>query len=161
MPSLDDWLTRFARLHTDRNHIRWMAETQQRAPHKPFLLLAVTDLIANGKLTANFIQFTPELRDAFDLYWTRCFGLEMPRGNPVLPYFYLRSDGFWHVLRVPGQEAPLASQRQLSSIAQLKALALGAALDPALYDQLGIASSRPSCGVSCSKPTSRPMPGRG
>ena len=142
MPSLDDYLARFARLHTDRNRIRWTAETQHRAPHKPFLLLAVTDLIANGKLTANFIQFTPELRDAFDLYWTRCFGLERPRGNPVLPYFHLRSDGFWHLLPVPGQEAALAQQRQLSSIAQLKALVLGVALDPALYDLLCTPVSR-------------------
>jgi len=102
----------------------------------------VTDLIANGKLTDNFIQFTPELRDAFDLYWTRCFGLERPPGNPVLPYFHLRSDGFWHWLPVPGQEAALTQVRQVSSITQLKAVVLGVALDPALYDLLGSAASR-------------------
>src|SRR3970040_2310287 len=107
MPGLDDYLARWARLNTDRNRTTWTAETQQRAPHKPFLLLAVTDLSSNGRLTANFIQFTPELRDAFDMYWTRCFGPDRPRGNPVLPYFHLRSDGFSHLLPGAGQEAEL------------------------------------------------------
>jgi putative restriction endonuclease len=142
MSTLDEYRARFARLHTDRNRVRWTAETQHRAPHKPFLLLAVMDLIAHGKLATNFISFTPELRDAFDLYWARCFGPERPRGNPVLPYFHLRSDGFWHLLPVPGQEATLAQLRQVSAITQLKALVLGVALDPALYDLLSAASSR-------------------
>ncbi len=136
MLPLDHYRARFARLHTDRNRTRWAAETQHRAPHKPFLLLAVMDLISHGKLTANFIQLTPELRDAFDLYWTRCFGPDRPRGNPVLPYFHLQSDGFWHLLPVPGQETALSQLRQVSSVTQLKAHVLGAALDPALYDLL-------------------------
>ena len=136
MSSLDEYLARFARLHTDRNRTRWSAETGHRAPHKPFLLLAVTDLLANGKLTANFIQFTPELRDAFDLYWTRFFGSDRPRGNPVLPFFHLKSDGFWHLLPVPSNEVALIQHREISSIAQLQLLVLGAASDPALYSAL-------------------------
>jgi putative restriction endonuclease len=142
MSTLSDYQSRFARLRTDRNRVRWTGETQHRAPHKPFLLLAVMDLIAHGKVATNFIPFTPELRDAFDLYWTGCFGPERPRGNPVLPYFHLRSDGFWHLLPVPGQEAALAQLRQVSAMVQLKALVLGVALDPALYDLLSASSTR-------------------
>ena len=142
MSTLDEYRARFARLHTDLNRVRWTTETQHRAPHKPFVLLAVMDLIAHGKLTTNFIPFTPEMRDAFDLYWARCFGPERPRGNPVLPYFHLRSDGFWHLLPVPGQEAALAQLRQISAVVQLKALVLGVALDPALYDLLSAAASQ-------------------
>jgi hypothetical protein len=62
--------------------------------------------------------------------------------SPVLPYFHLRSDGFWHLLPVPGQEAALAQLRQVSAMLQLKTLVLGVALDPALSDLLSASSTR-------------------
>ena len=130
MSNLDDYLRRFAQLHTDRNRTRWPAETHHRAPHKPFLLLAVTDLMANGRLATNFIQFSAELRDAFDLYWSALFGRERPGSSPLLPFFHLKSEGFWHLLPVPGQEDVLKQTREIGSITQLHALVLGAALDP-------------------------------
>lgn len=142
MSNLDDYLRRFAQLHTDRNRTRWPAETHHRAPHKPFLLLAVADLSANGRLTTNFIQFNAELRDAFGLYWKALFGHERPSGSPLLPYFYLKSDGFWHLIPVPGQESGLTQTREIGSVTQLQALVLGVALDPALYELLGSEGSR-------------------
>lgn len=142
MSDFDGYLRRFAQLHTDRSRTRWPAETHYRAPHKPFLLLAVTDLIANGRLTTNFIQFNSELRDAFDLYWKALFGHERPSGSPLLPYFHLKSDEFWHLIPVPGQESTLKQTREVGSMTQLQALVLGAALDPALYDLLGAEGTR-------------------
>jgi hypothetical protein len=44
--SLTQYLKRFNRLRTDKNRKHWSALTTYQAPHKPFLLLSVMDLIA-------------------------------------------------------------------------------------------------------------------
>jgi len=45
-----------AKLQTDRGRDRYPDITCHRAPHKPFLLLSVMDLIAEGRVTHNFIE---------------------------------------------------------------------------------------------------------
>ena len=42
---LEKYLKKFANLRTDKNKNRYPATTRNRAPHKPILLLSVTDLI--------------------------------------------------------------------------------------------------------------------
>jgi len=49
--SLDQYLRSFSRLRTDKNCKRWSALTSHQAPHKPFLLLSIMDLIAQGSIT--------------------------------------------------------------------------------------------------------------
>ena len=49
--SLDQYLKIFSRLRTDKNRKRWSALTTYQAPHKPFLLLSIMDLIAQGSIT--------------------------------------------------------------------------------------------------------------
>ena len=44
----ETYLHRFSNLRTDKSHNRYPAVTLHRAPHKPFLLLSVMDLIAQG-----------------------------------------------------------------------------------------------------------------
>jgi len=44
--SLSQYLKSFSRLRTDKNRKRWSALTTYQAPHKPFLLLSIMDLIA-------------------------------------------------------------------------------------------------------------------
>jgi putative restriction endonuclease len=53
---LDQYLKSFSRLRTDKNRKRWSALTTHKAPHKPFLLLSIMDLIAQGAITENFIE---------------------------------------------------------------------------------------------------------
>jgi len=43
---LDKFLKNSSRLRTDKNRRRWSALTTHQAPHKPFLLLSIMDLIA-------------------------------------------------------------------------------------------------------------------
>jgi putative restriction endonuclease len=43
---IERYLQMFANLRTDRGRDRYPEITYQRAPHKPFLLLSVMDLIA-------------------------------------------------------------------------------------------------------------------
>ncbi len=45
---LDKYVHIFSKLNTDKNRKRWSQVTCHQAPHKPFLLLSVMDLIAQG-----------------------------------------------------------------------------------------------------------------
>jgi putative restriction endonuclease len=49
---LVQYLKSFSRLRTDKNRKRWSALTTQKAPHKPFLLLSIMDLIASEGYTS-------------------------------------------------------------------------------------------------------------
>jgi len=53
---LEKYFQMFATLRTDRGRQRYPQITYHRAPHKPFLLLSVMDLIAQGRITANLIE---------------------------------------------------------------------------------------------------------
>ena len=51
---LDQYLKRFSRLRTHKDRKKWSALTTYLAPHKPFLLLSIMDLIAQESITENF-----------------------------------------------------------------------------------------------------------
>jgi putative restriction endonuclease len=130
-----DYIKRFAKLRTDTSPSRWPVATHHRAPYKPFLLLAVMDLIAQGMIQTNFIQFNAALMDVFDLYWDTIIGREK-NSNPVLPFFHLHREGFWHLVPVPGKEQVLTHIPQIRSISPLRDLVLGVTLDDALFNTL-------------------------
>ena len=54
--SLNQYLKNFSRLRTDKNRKRRSALTTYQAPHKPFLLLSIMDLIAQVSITQNVIE---------------------------------------------------------------------------------------------------------
>ena len=60
---LEKYLPMFANHRTDRGRDRYPEITCHRAPHKPFLLLSVMDLIAQGRITKNLIEPSYELVD--------------------------------------------------------------------------------------------------
>lgn len=131
----------FAKLHTNVNRRVWSQTVGHRAPHKPLLLLAVIDLYSRGTMQSNLIELTPELGDLFRLYWGRVMPPEQ-RGNLVLPFFHLRSNGFWHLAPRPGKEEALAATRGAGSIGQLRDIILGAFLDQELHLLLCAKESR-------------------
>jgi len=53
----------FAKLRTETGRDRYPEITYHRAPHKPFLLLSVVDLIAQGRISQNLIEPSFELVD--------------------------------------------------------------------------------------------------
>ena len=63
---LDQYLKSFSRLRTDKNRKRWSALTTHKAHHKPFLLLSIMGLIAQGAITENFIEPSFELVETFN-----------------------------------------------------------------------------------------------
>jgi putative restriction endonuclease len=62
---LEKYANMFSKLRTDRVRNRCPAITRHRAPHKPFLLLSVMDLISQGRITRNFIEPRFDLLDTF------------------------------------------------------------------------------------------------
>ncbi len=141
MTSLADYQKQFAKLNANKNRQTWTAATTFRAPHKPILLLAVLDLFAQGSIANNLIELKPELSELFGLYWHK---IRPPsqRGNIAYPFYYLQSEGFWHLLPQPGQESALAAYRPNAGLAALNNLTVGARLDDALYELMGISEVR-------------------
>ena len=74
---LENYLQMFGELRTDRGRDRYPEITYHRAPHKPFLLLSIMDLIAQGRITQNLIEPSYELVDTFNTYWAAI----MPPGS--------------------------------------------------------------------------------
>ena len=63
--SLDQYLKSFSRLRTYKDRKKWSALTNYQAPRKPFLLLAIMDLIVQGSITENFIEPSFEFIETF------------------------------------------------------------------------------------------------
>lgn len=137
---LSYYLQKFQCLRTSRGNT-WTLATKSQAPHKPILLLSVLDLFAQGHITTNMIEITPELGELFATYWSNVMPPEH-RGNLALPFFHLRSSGFWHLMPQPGKEITLEITRQADTLYQLGHLVVGARLDEELYSLLQIADSR-------------------
>lgn len=129
--TLSKYIHKFGSLRTDRTS-HWTAATQFQAPHKPILLLVILDLFAEGRIQANLIEITPDLGELFASYWSKIMPPER-RGNLALPFFHLRSSGFWHLIPRLGQEDVLGHIRQIDTLSQLQKLILGASLDEELY----------------------------
>lgn len=138
---IDRYVKSFFNLRTDTSRSRWNEATKFRAPHKPLLLLAVIDLIAQGIINTNFIELTPDLGELFNIYWSRVMPLDQ-RPNIILPFFHLSSDKFWHHIPIPGMESILAATRQIRSVSQLKEIVLGVKLDDELFTLLSQEESR-------------------
>lgn len=122
----------FKRLRKDKNQNRYPASAEHTAPHKPFLLLSVLDLFAEGTLSKNVIALDPQLLDLFNGYWDLIMP-EQRRGNIALPFYHLSSEDFWHLIPQDGSEDVLDAGRRLRTIRQLKEHTRGARLDDALH----------------------------
>jgi len=128
--SFSQYLKSFSRLRTDKNRKRWSELTTHQAPHKPFLLLSIMDLIAQGSITNNFIEPSFELLDTFNTYWNSI----MPLGSKTsmaYPFPRLKTDGFWHLVPNPGHENQI--NMNFSSMTKLREVCAGARMDDELF----------------------------
>jgi putative restriction endonuclease len=128
MSEFQEYLAKFQNLNCGRvgNHER---------PHKPVLLLAVLDLAESGRLSENRITLSPELLEVFRRYFDV---VRTPSDQPtaINPFFFLRSDKFWHHQPQPGQEKASAAMRAPGSLGQLTAVISHSFLDEELYAAL-------------------------
>ena len=99
-----------------------------RAPHKPFLLLAVIALIEKGEINRNRIPLSDDLIAIFERYIVLT-----PGWHPTIynPFYRLKNEGFWHLRRWRGPNPP-------TSVRQLQRVGAYAVLDDALFDFLRI-----------------------
>ncbi len=138
---ITNYLRSLSTLHSDRSKERWPAATMHRAPHKPLLLLSVIDLFAEGQITSNLIELTPDLCETFSVYWSRVMPPDR-RSNIALPFFHLKGDGFWHLIPSSGKDDILAATPNVKSVNQLRDLVLGTQLDEELFSLFCNAEAR-------------------
>ena len=138
---LAKYIEAFEKLRSDTSRARWSPTTRHRAPHKPLLLLTILDSLSQGTIESNLIELTPDLCETFTLYWARVMPPDQ-HGNIALPFFHLKSDGFWHLVPQPDKENVLAAAHHVRSVNELRELILGARLDEELYRLLCIEESR-------------------
>ncbi|MBJ6751001.1 HNH endonuclease [Geomonas anaerohicana] len=113
----------------------WTDSTKGRAPHKPFLLLAVMDLVQRGVITAPFIDASGdliELNELFCLYWRRIIPLGQT-SSIAFPFSRLDRDPFWHLVPQPGKQLSDAVINNTATVAYLRKHVLGATLDDVLF----------------------------
>jgi putative restriction endonuclease len=127
---LENYFYKLSNLRTDGGRNRYPAYTLHRAPHKPFLLLSIMDLIAQGSIAENFIEPSFELVDTFNTYWNSI----MPLGSKTsmaYPFPRLKTDGFWHLIPNPGYENQI--NIEFSSMTRLREVCAGARMEDELF----------------------------
>jgi len=112
------------------------------APHKPILVLSILQLIAAGQISENKIYITPALVACFKDIWHAL--VQNPRfsSNFALPFYHLKSEGWWHLQTFPGKEILLTSSNSIRSFSHLKEAVAYASLNNDLYELLQDAANR-------------------
>jgi putative restriction endonuclease len=134
MKSLEKYLRQFARLRRAPGSA-WNEATQNRAPHKPLLLMAVMDLVARGVITSSFIEVTGdlvELNDLFTGYWRRVVPITQ-KSSIAFPFSRLHNEPFWELVPVSSREITPTVVSTICSVNQLREIALGARMDDDLF----------------------------
>ena len=130
---LEKYLKSFSTLRTAKNKKGWSALTCHQAPHKPFLLLSIMDLIAQGQIRENFIEPSYELVDTWNTYYSSI----MPLGSKTsmaYPFSRLKTDGFWQ--RLPKHGYDPKTEYNIKSMNRLREVYYGAKMDNELFQYL-------------------------
>jgi putative restriction endonuclease len=130
---LSKFVTAFSHLRTYKDRRKWSPLTAYQAPHKPFLLLSVMDLVAQGLVASNFIEPSLELVDTFNGYWESIMPLGS-KGNMAYPFPRLKTDGFWQLIPNPGYEHQI--NIDFSSMSKLRQICAGAKIDEELFQYM-------------------------
>jgi putative restriction endonuclease len=121
----EKWLKVISNLRVDRKGTI--------APHKPLLLLVLAELAEQGKLTSKFLPLTGELVFRFLAYWTVVAGRRPQRPDIHLPFYHMRSDGFWTPLDESGRPT---LERRRAIAAELEESFLACLNDPDFRKQM-------------------------
>ena len=100
------------------------------APNKPLLLLAIVELIEQGQISENKVTPSPDLFEIFMKYWSI---ITDRRPNLALPFFHLKSDGFWHLHANAGYETALKVATQIKAVSRLREIVASASFDDELF----------------------------
>ena len=122
---LQKYVQKMQKLRIDRAH--------GAAPNKPLLLLAVIELIEQGQIRENKVTLSPDLAETFLKYWSR---VTDRKPNIAMPFFHLKSDGFWHLHANTGYETALRVVTQIKTFSRLREIIAYASLDDELFTLL-------------------------
>lgn len=123
--SLDHYTHKF-------QHLRVAKRGNAISPHKPCMLLAVMSLADSGSLVRNELFFAPALLDRYRAFF-EIVRTARDHPNPQFPFFFLRSDGFWHLRALPGHEAVVRAMRGVRSARDISENIAWAYLDDELF----------------------------
>ena len=125
------YVNKFKNLRVDKAH--------GTAPNKPVLLLAILELIEQGQIRENIIPPSPGLFEIFMKYWSI---VTDRRPNLALPFFHLKSEGFWHLQANAGYETALRVTTQVKTVSRLREIIANASLDDELFNLIIIPHDR-------------------
>ena len=120
----------------------------RKSPHKAVLMLTVIELYEKNILMDNEIRYDETLKSTFLKIWNLVLPNE-PLFHPeaYLPFWYLQSDNFWHIVPIRGKEEILSLMRDTNikpSEAKLIDSVKYAELDEDLYFLMTLPSGRSS-----------------
>jgi putative restriction endonuclease len=92
------WLHKLATLKIDRSH--------GAAPHKPFLLLVILEMAAQGDVSGPELLLSPDLAFRFGLFNSVIADRKRPPLELRLPFHHLKTSGIWQPLMADGQPSP-------------------------------------------------------
>lgn len=136
-----DYIEAFKNLKTNN---KW----GRKSPHKAVLMLTVIELFEKNILMDNEIRYDETLKSTFLNIWNLVLPNE-PLFHPeaYLPFWYLQSDNFWHIVPIRGKEDILSLMRDTNikpSEAKLTDSVKYAELDEDLYFLMTLPSGRSS-----------------
>lgn len=105
------------------------------------MLMAVMDLIENGTLTENKIEYCEVLTRAFAGRFKELQSAG-DRARPIYPYFHLRKDKFWHHNLKPGRSEAYSRLSTVTKRSQIDDNIASVSLDQELFGLLGNADVR-------------------
>ena len=118
----------------------------RKSPHKAVLMLTVIELYEKNVLMDNEIRYDETLKSTFLKMWNMVLPNE-PLFHPdaYLPFWYLQSDNFWHIVPIRGKEDILSLMRDTNikpSEAKLVDSVKYAELDEDLFFLMTLPSGR-------------------
>lgn len=131
---LDHYIDAFSRLRVN-------SRNGHTSPHKPVMLLAILSLADNGRLPANRILYGPDLLELFREYFD-VVKTAHDTCTPLLPFFHLRSDTFWHHRPLAGREPVYEALSDPGGAGKLAGIVEYAYLDDALFNIVATIAGR-------------------
>jgi putative restriction endonuclease len=113
-----------------------------QAPHKAVLLLAVLQGIEMGEMRDNRIYITPELVARFKDLWHLLVHDIRFTANFSLPFYHLKTSGFWQLHTYAGREILVSASHSIKSFAALKDSVAYASLSDDVFAALLDATNR-------------------
>ena len=115
------------------------------APHKPFLLLIIIEMIESGELYENNIPFSEIHKNKLSFFedlieaFNESKGSQNWQPNIHTPFFHLKTNGFWHL---NPRELQSKSTNTTPTVSELRNANASAKLDEELFDLL---TAAPEC----------------